>query len=94
MHFVLQCVDAMKFKEAFEKCQAESLKSGADKTSDTLADQVTKMTIKDDNTTQATTTSQEDNQPKEDDSVKKSAAPAEEKSNTEDNNKTQTNTVG
>ena len=85
----------MKFKEAFERCQAESSKSDTDKTSDTLVDQVTKMTIKDENTTQATTTaSQDDDQPKEDSNVKKSADPAEEKSTTEDCDKTETNTVG
>ena len=74
----------MKFKEAFERCQAESSKTDDNKTSDTLADQVTKMTIKEDAMTRETTSSKDGDQPKEDDNVKKPAAAADDKSNTED----------
>ena len=82
----------MKFKEAFERCQAESAKKGDDKTSDTLADQVTKMTIKDDATTQETTSSQNGaDQSKDDNNAKKPAAAADDKSTTEDSDKTETN---
>ena len=81
----------MKFKEAFEKCQAESSKDSGDKTSDTLADQVTKMTIKDETTTEGNTSSQDDNQPKADSSTKKPATAADDKSGTEDSDKAETN---
>ena len=81
----------MKFKEAFEKCQAESSNGDGDKTSDTLADQVTKMTIKDDTTTEGSTSSQDDNQPKDDSSTNKPAAAADDKSGTEDSDKAETN---
>ena len=87
----LKLVDAMKFKEAFEKCQAESSKGDGDKASDTLADQVTKMTIKDDSATQENTSSQDDNQPKDDNGTKKPAAAADDKCGTEDSNKAETN---
>lgn len=81
----------MKFKEAFERCQAESSNSGNDKTSDTLADQVTKMTIKDDTRTEGTKSSQDDNKPNNDNSTNKPAAAADDKSSTEDSDKTETN---
>ena len=87
----LKLVDAMKFKEAVEKCQAESSKGDGDKDSDTLADQVTKMTIKDDTTTQESTSSQDDNQPKDNNGTKKPAAAADDKCGTEDSNKAETN---
>ena len=81
----------MKFKEAFEKCQAELSKGDGDKASDTLVDQVTKMTIKDDTTTQESTSSQDDNQPKDNNGTKKPAAAADDKCGTEDSNKAETN---
>ena len=80
----LKFTDAMKFKEAFERCQAESSKTDDNKTSDTLADQVTKMTIKEDTTTRETTLSKDGDQQKEDDNIKKPAAAADDKPNTED----------
>ena len=87
--------DAMKFKQAFERCQAESSNNKGDKTSDTLADQVTKMTIKDDTTTEATTSSQGDDQSKDDNNAKKPAASAaDDKFSTEDSDKAETNTIG
>ena len=57
-------IDAGKFKEAFEKFQAESVGS---KTDDSLADEVTKMTIKDDDTTTSTQDNKttDNNKPKE-----------------------------
>lgn len=81
----------MKFKEAFERCQAQSSNSGNDETSNTLADQVTKMTIKDDNKTEGTTSQQGDGSPPQDDEIKKPAAAAEDKSNSEDGDKADTN---
>lgn len=81
----------MKFKEAFERCQVELSSSSSDKTSDTLADQVTKMTIKDDTTTQGTTSSQDDSEPKDDSVTKKPAAAADDKSGTGDCDKAETN---
>ena len=81
-------VDAMKFKDVFEKCQAMSSKDSGD---DTLADQVTKMTTRDDITTEGSTLSQDDNRPKENSSAKKLAAAADDKSDTEDSDKTETN---
>ena len=86
----LECTDAMKFKEAFERCQAESSKTDDNKTSDTLADQVTKMTIKEDATTGETTSSKDGDQQKDDSNTKKPAAAADDKSSTEDNDKAET----
>ena len=88
---LLECTDAMKFKETFERCQTESSKKGDDKSSDTLADQVTKMTIKDDTTTQDTTLSLNSDPPPDDNTAKKPAAAANDKSSVEDCDKTETN---
>ena len=87
----MKYLDAMKFKEAFERCQAESTNSGNDKTSDTLADQVTKMTIKDDTRTEGTKSSQDDNKPNDNNATNKPAASADDKSSTENSDKTETN---